>query len=132
MRSSVVVATDNPEIINALSSILMKKDSSLLITKSKLHSIFKILTQEVAYVILDYELDDNSNLELINIIRKIRPNLPIIIISEDNSERTISKTAEMGIFYYVLKPLQQEEIERVIDAAEHYTSEQQKMDCIFI
>ena len=132
MRSSVVVATDNPDIINVLSSILMKKDCSMLITKSKLHSIFKIISQDTAYFILDYELDDNSNLELFNIIRKIRPRLPIIIISSDNSYKTIAKTAEMGIFYYALKPVQIEELEKVIDAAEEFAFEQRDLNCVYI
>jgi DNA-binding NarL/FixJ family response regulator len=91
-----------------------------------------VLTQEVAYFILDFELANNSNLELINIIRRIRPRLPIIIFSEDNSEHTIGEIAELGIFYYALKPLNVEEIEKVVDAAEQFVHEQQSMNCAYI
>ncbi|MBN1542717.1 response regulator [candidate division KSB1 bacterium] len=132
MKSSVVVATEDPVIISILGQILMKRDCSLLITKSKLHSILKVLTQEVAYFILDYELANNSNLELINIIRKVRPRMPIIIFSEDNSDRTLGEIAELGVFYYALKPLHTEEIEKVIDAAEQFVHEQRSMNCVFI
>ena len=123
MNPTVVVATDDPRVINPLSQVLMKRDWCILITKSKLHSILNILDKEITFFILDFELPENSNLELISIIRAIRPRLPIIVLSEDISIHIRKKLAQIGVFYHALKPLHISELEQIVAGIEKLTQE---------
>ena len=118
MRHSVVIAASDPLIISLVSKVLMKRDWSILLTSSKLQSITDILENDVTLFILDYELPNNSSLDLITIIRTIRPKLPILVLCEDSSLETRQELAECGVFYCALKPIQVSEIEQVVLAVE--------------
>ena len=124
MKQSVVIATNDPLVVNPLSRVLMKKDWSILITKSKIQSILNILDREIAFFVLDFELPNNSNIDLISIIKTIRPRLPIIVLSEDSSFNTRKKLAKAGIFYHALKPIQVMEVEQIIEAIEELSSKE--------
>ena len=115
---SIVIATEDPVVINQLSTILLRYDYSVIIEKSTIKSILKILEQEIKFLILDIDSPQNSNMDLIDIIKRTRPRLPIVVISEDNSLVTIRKLAEAGVFYCALKPLQIGEMEKVFEALE--------------
>jgi len=124
MKQSVVIATNDPLVVNPLSQVLMKKDWCILITKSKIQSILNILDREIAFFVLDFELPNNSNIDLISIIKSIRPRLPIIVLSEDASFNTRRKLAKAGVFYQALKPIQVMEIEQIIGAIEELSSKE--------
>jgi DNA-binding NtrC family response regulator len=129
MKSVVVIATEDPELVHLLSKILFKRDCSVTITKSRILVVLNILTQEIAYAVLDFDLPHSTNLELLSIIRKIKPKLPVIIFSQETSEDILTKIAEHGIFYYGMKSGSITEIEQVIDAAEQFAQEYHK-DCL--
>jgi len=116
MSSSIVIASDDPEVTNVIVSILGKKDYFMLITNSKLQALWKVLNQDLRCLIFDFELESDSNIIFINIIKSIRPRLPIIVLSSDNSPEMIKQLTEAGIFYYVLKPIIKDEMEQLIDA----------------
>jgi two-component system, NtrC family, nitrogen regulation response regulator GlnG len=113
---SVVIATDDPEVINQISGLLMKFDCSIIIEKSTIKSIIKVLEMNIDYIILDAGIPDHSTFDLVNIIRKTRPKLPIVVISSDSSFETLKELAQTGIYYCAFKPLQHKEIEQVIDS----------------
>ena len=121
---SVVVATEDPVIINQIGSILVQHDYSILVEKSAIKSILKILEQEIYFLILDLDILSNSHLDLINIIRKTRPRLPIVVLSEDNSLETVRELSQAGVFYCALKPIQTGEIEEVFEALERFHEKQ--------
>ena len=120
MKEYVIVVTDDTEVIKVVSKVLTKKNYCLFITSSKIHSIFNILDDEIAFFIFDYDLSSNSNTQLISIIKRIRPKLPIIVILADNSINKINLFAESGVFYRAIKPLDENEMEQVVDAVHHY------------
>ena len=118
MRATVVIASKNVPVISQLSNILIKRDYSILIENSGLHSILKVLDEEIKILILDLDMEPRSSIDLIDIIRRMRRNLIIISISRDNSVETLRKLKEAGVYYCIIKPIQDEELEEVFDAAE--------------
>lgn len=114
--SSVVILTEDPNVVNQLSKILIRWDCSIIIEKSKIKSIIKILEHTVDAIIVDTDGVENATLDLISIIRKTRPRLPIVVIAEDNSLEMLRTLAQLGIFYCIIKPFQSSEIEKVLEA----------------
>ncbi|MBN2010561.1 response regulator [candidate division KSB1 bacterium] len=108
---SAVIVTEDLDVINTLSNLLIQLDYSILIEKSKMKSISKILESKTDLVFLDIGLSHYSILDLINIIKLMRPRLPIIVLSDDNSTELMKSIAELGILYCALKPIQQEEMQ---------------------
>ncbi len=123
MNSSIVIASDDPAVANIIVNILGKKDYFMFITSSKLQALWKILNQEIRCLIYDFELENDSNFMFINIIKSIRPRLPIVVLSSENSPDIIRQLTEMGIFYFALKPLIRDEMEQIIDAIDGLASD---------
>ena len=111
---SAVIATEDSSVINKVSRVLQQHDCTVIIEKSTIKSILKILEKDIDFVILDIDFPQNSNMDLIDIIKKTRPKLPILILSKDNSLETLRTLAKLGIFYCILKPIQDPELEEII------------------
>ena len=78
--------------------------------------ISKLLENNVNLLILDLYSPQSMNFDSIDIIRKLRPRLPIIVLLIDNSLETLKTLAQKGIFYSTTKPIQAEEIMEVLEA----------------
>ncbi|MBD3290978.1 response regulator [candidate division KSB1 bacterium] len=113
---SLIIATEDSEVISQLSKIFLAEDYTIIIEKSQTKTILKALEHQVDLLVLDLAQPDTSKMDLVNIIRKTRPRLPIIVLSEDNSIEVLRELAEAGVFYSALKPVNQEEINEVIQA----------------
>ena len=70
---SMIIATEDSEVINQLSSLFLTEDYTITIEKSQTKTILKALEQQVDLLILDLAQPDSSKMDLVNIIRKTRP-----------------------------------------------------------
>lgn len=116
-KSSIIVSTD-PIIVNQITDILMQHDYTVTIEKSIIKFISSILEKEISLLILDLDSPQELNFDSIDIVRKLRPRLPIIVLSVDNSLETLKTLVQKGVFYSTTKPVQTEEIEEVIKAVD--------------
>lgn len=114
-KFSMIVSTDS-EVINQLTEILMQHDYTVMIEKSFLKFISSMLDKEISLLILDLDSPQGSNFDSIDIVRKLRPKLPIIVLLEDYTLETLKTLVQKGVFYSAIKPIQKEEIEEVIIA----------------
>ena len=114
-RSSIIMSQDSV-IINQISELLLRYDYSVTIEKSIMKIISKLLENNVNLLILDLYSPQSMNFDSIDIIRKLRPRLPIIVLLIDNSLETLKTLAQKGIFYSTTKPIQAEEIMEVLEA----------------
>lgn len=56
-------------------------------------------------------------LELLASLKKIAPDVPSIMLTENGSIETYLQACNLGVFEYLNKPVKAEEIERVVGAA---------------
>jgi two-component system nitrogen regulation response regulator GlnG len=68
-------------------------------------------------VITDVVMPDENGLELIPRIRKIRPNLKIVVMSAQTTLLTAVRAAERGAFEYLPKPFDLRELVSVVERA---------------
>ena len=115
-----VIVSEDLAIIDQISGIISKHNYSIIIANSALNSVLKILEKQIDLVIVDLYFPSNTSLDLIKIIKRMRPRLPIIALSEDFSLRTVREFIKSGIFYCAMKPIQIYEIENVLDAVMLY------------
>ena len=120
-KSSIIVSSD-PAVINLMTDILMQHDFTVTIEKSIIKFISSILEKEINLFILDLDSPEGLNFDSIDIIQKLRPRLPIIVLLEDDSLETLKTLVQKGVFYSAIKPVQNEEIQEVIKAVaeSHY------------
>ena len=115
INSSIIVSED-ASVVNQLTDILMQHDYTVTIEKSIVKFISSMLEKEISLLILDLDQPQGANFDSIDIIRKLRPRLPIIVLSADSSLEMLKILAQKGVFYTASKPIQAEEIEEVIQA----------------
>jgi DNA-binding NtrC family response regulator len=114
-KSSTILSSD-AHVVNQMTDILMQHDFTVTVEKSIIKLISSMLEKEISLLILDLDSPQGVNFDSIDIIRKLRPRLPIIVILVDNSLETLKTVVQKGVFYTALKPVLVEEIEEVIQA----------------
>ncbi len=68
-------------------------------------------------VVTDVVMPDENGLELVPRIRKLRPELPVIVMSAQNTLMTAVKAAERGAFDYLPKPFDLHDLLDCVDRA---------------
>jgi two-component system nitrogen regulation response regulator GlnG len=116
IEKSSIIASGDSVLINQMIDVLLQYDYSVTIEKSIIKIISRILESEVNLLILDLDAPQELNFDSIDIIRKLRPRLPIIVLSMDNSLETLKTLVQKGVFYSTIKPATTEEIEEVVKA----------------
>ena len=96
--------------------MLLSRNMSVYIEKSFISSILVVLMQNIEFMIVDIDTFSIENMDFIKIIKKVRPQLPLVVLSQDNSVESHTKLKAMGIFYISIKPVDQLEFAMVIDA----------------
>ena len=99
-----------------MTDILMQHDFTVTIEKSIIKLISSILEKEINLLILDLDSLQGLHFDSIDIVRKLRPRLPIIVLLTDSSLEMLKKLVQKGVFYTASKPIQADEIEDVIQA----------------
>jgi len=78
--------------------------------------LLKILDKDIDLAIIDENLAGMAGSKLIQIIKKSRPRIPLIIISSGNSKEEFARVLEQGVFYFIIKPINGEELKEAVDS----------------
>ncbi|MBN1464772.1 response regulator [candidate division KSB1 bacterium] len=113
-RKVLLVASEDRHVVQVFEHVLSDSSYELLVEKNKLQSVWEILENHVACIVMDLQPLDEENAAYINIIKKIRPRLPIVIISSEERYSSATMVEEFGVFYRTFKPLRIEEIEQLM------------------
>jgi len=79
--------------------------------------LLKILDKDIDLAIIDENLTGMAGSKLIKIIKKSRPRIPLIIISSGNSKEEFAKVLEQGVFYFIITPINAEELGQAVESA---------------
>ncbi len=124
MEASVVVATHDFAVRDVLDRFFTNRNYSVSFEQMGSKAILKLLEKPIDIFILDLDDDDNSTLDIIDVIRRTRPRLPIVVLSDSTSLDRVRRLSEAGVFYCAMKPVQIMEIEKVVEALERYRQNQ--------
>ena len=78
--------------------------------------LLKILDKDIDLAIIDENLAGMAGSKLVKIIKKSRPRIPLIIISSGNSKEELARVLEQGVFYFIIKPINGEELIEAVDS----------------
>lgn len=117
---SAVIVSDAPMIINQICGILLSQNYGVVIEKSTIKGVARLLEQDHDFIILDVVEPKDHFIDIIGIIRKMRPRLPILALTDDHTLKTQKALSEAGAFYFILKPINSLEIENVVATATHF------------
>lgn len=116
-RRIILIATSEPitgqEILGRLSS----QGYRAVVVERGSDALLAVAEENVSLIILDLSIQEPPGAKTVEILRKMRPRLPIIVLSGDHSVETGRQVLQQGVFYYFLKPLNHEELDQIVKIA---------------
>ncbi len=114
----IVVGTIDFGVVEGLKQRLNGENYQVRFVQKGISVLIEILDNDVDLLILDLELAGVMGVEILPVIRRLRPRLPVILITDDFTNRIRKIAAELGITYQAYKPMSQNETEAIISATE--------------
>ncbi len=75
------------------------------------------LDRNPAVAIIDLDLAELSGLGVIEILQRVRPHLPVVVLAGDASMEVGRRILEMGVFYFLVKPIDPGEVRAAVESA---------------
>lgn len=75
---------------------IVQEDANLLL---------QLLKEDYALVIYDLEISILGGVNMVKILRRVRPKIPLVVLTNDASTERGGKVLQEGILYYGLKPV---------------------------
>ena len=117
MTSTILVADDDRAIRMVLNQALIRLGHDVRMTGNAATLWRWVADGEGDLVITDVIMPDENGLDLIPRIKKICPDLRIIVMSAQNTLLTAVKATERGAFEYLPKPFDLRELVSVVERA---------------
>ena len=115
---ALMIADDDYSSRTRLSGLLTEAGYDVFTTHSASHTIEVILKDVAKVLILGGSIDGVSALDLIPVLKKLNSDLKVIIASEELSTPMLRRLREEGIFYYLMKPVGNDDTEEVKSVVE--------------
>ena len=115
--STILVADDDRAIRTVLTQALTRLGHEVRTTATASTLWSWVEAGEGDLVITDVIMPDANGLDLVPRIRRLRPNLRVIVMSAQNTLMTAVKATEVGAFDYLPKPFDLNEFMRIVQRA---------------
>jgi DNA-binding NtrC family response regulator len=116
--AKILIVDDEPDMLKLLSMILREKTSyEITTTNNPLEA--KELAKQGGFdlVISDLKMPGLDGMEIIDAVKKIDEDIPVIIITAFASVESASEAIQKGGFDFITKPFRKEQILFTIDKA---------------
>jgi len=117
-KKLIIIGTIDFGVVEGLKQRLNGENYEVRFIQKGISVLIEILDNDVDLLILDLELAGVMGVEILPVIRRLRPRLPVILITDDFTHRIRKIAAELGITYQAYKPMSQNETEAIISATE--------------
>ena len=115
--SSILVADDDTAIRTVLNQALSRAGYEVRLTGNAA-TLWRWVSQgEGDLVITDVVMPDENAFDLLPRIKKLRPNLPVIVMSAQNTFMTAIRASERGAYEYLPKPFDLKELIAIVGRA---------------
>lgn len=113
IHTCVLVSTDR-DLFARYSNFMMAENYILMCADSLIDAAITIMEKKIDILIVDIDIIGVDSLKMIYIINQIKPRLPILVITSDNSIESNRRLLEHGVQYIELKPINDYNLMNVI------------------
>ena len=118
MNKKTVLLSDDDSSIRLVASKALEKAGYSVINSENISELISLVeNQKIDVLVSDIVYPDGDALDFLDEIRKIRPDIPIIMMSARSTLLTAVKIQESGIFEYLPKPFSLEKFIEIIGKA---------------
>ena len=117
MNGRILVADDDTAIRTVVSQALSRAGYEVRTTSTAASLWRWVQSGEGDLVITDVVMPDENAFELLPRMKKLRPDLPIVVMSAQNTFMTAIKASERGAYDYLPKPFDLKELVAIVGRA---------------
>lgn len=118
-RIRVMLVDDEAGFTDVLKKRLGKRGMDVTPALSGTEAIQILRSQDFDAAVLDLKMEDMDGIEVLQIFKKMVPDLPVIMLTGHGSEKAAREGMAYGAFDYLLKPCELEELlEKIQQAVE--------------
>ncbi len=116
---NVLLVDDEKGYINVLSNRLSKRSINATKAFSGTQAIQILRKNDFDVVVLDLKMEDMDGIEVLKIMKKMAPEVPVIFLTGHGSQEAAREGIAFGAFDYLTKPCELSElIDKIHDAYE--------------
>ncbi len=108
--STILIIDDEPKLRFTLSVILRREGYSLIAAATAKDALCCLKIYPIQLAFLDLKLPDMDGLKLLPEIQRICPDLPVVVLTADDSIDRTMQALRLGAAGYLLKPIRPEQI----------------------
>ncbi|MDX5447439.1 MAG: sigma-54 dependent transcriptional regulator [Bacteroidota bacterium] len=116
-KKKILVIDDDPTFSLMISTFLSKKGYETSVVGTGKKGLEAIFNDRWDLILVDYKLPDLSGLDILETIKKERPETPSVLITNYADIRTAVRSIKIGAFEYVTKPVRPDELLAVVQRA---------------
>jgi two-component system, NtrC family, nitrogen regulation response regulator NtrX len=104
--SKILIIEDEPAIRRVLTKILSEESASYQVDEAEdgVQGFEKIKNNDYDLVLCDIKMPKMDGVELLEAVKKIKPEIPMVMISGHGDMETAIQTMRLGAFDYISKP----------------------------
>ena len=101
----ILLVDDDPDCLDAVDQILRREGYETFANGDGQSAVETIVANHVDLAIIDFDLPDTDGFHLLYELKRIRRDLPVIIMTARASKETRLTALEAGAFSFVPKPI---------------------------
>ncbi|MBN2565549.1 MAG: sigma-54-dependent Fis family transcriptional regulator [Candidatus Eisenbacteria bacterium] len=110
----ILIIDDEDSIRDYLSMMLEREGYAVSASEDGKKALRLNAKDDFDVVITDIQLPGMSGIEILSALRESDPTVPVIIITGHASQESAIEALNIGAFYYLLKPVSNEELKQVV------------------
>ena len=117
-KLTVLFASGDEYLKERVLEVLDKDRHHVVVADNCKDVVEKLLDSDFDAIIFDHDLKELDSTDTMQLIKKIRPKLPIIVLSEAISYESEVKIAKLGVHFRLNKPLDEEVTKALFESLE--------------
>ena len=112
--ATVLIVDDELEIVEFLRNFLRRKQTSVKVATDGDSALRIFREQKPDLTLLDIGMPKLDGLQLLKIMRKLRPEAAIVMVTGREDKIAIDKANKLGACDYIVKPLELDKLHSVV------------------
>ena len=110
MKERILIIDDDERFRELLAEMLAQENYEVVLAKDGEEGLNKVKENDLNLVLLDLMLPDINGIEVLKEIIKIKPSLPVVMISGFGSIDHAVNATKIGAYYFLEKPPEREKV----------------------
>ncbi len=110
----ILVVDDNLDLLHMMKNLLELAGYAVLVADNIAKAMAIASTVKISAALLDLSMPGCDDFELLKMIKKILPDLPVIMVTGYQQEASMQRAIDLGAWDYVTKPVDFDYLKKIL------------------